>query len=419
MFGKAALDVKDSGADAGASLKAQVDANPNDPQALFQYADYLDGQGRTDEAIAYYQRILQIDPNLARVHLNLGLIYYRQENYPQARGHFVRALETGRGSSATKDRIQAYIDQIDRRQARSLLTGFVLGGLRFQTNPAAAPDSTTDPNLNDFQRGEEDVAAFVAGNLRSVYRLNPEGSVALDTTAELYGSKQFEIDDLDLIYLSGKTGPRFRTGRLIGAPRASTAHVFVTGSYSNLGGDAFYGGVGLGGEWTIPVSDIFTGGASYTFLHRNFNEDNFPRSDANDHTLSAKGQWRVAGDDAIKARLGYRHSDADRDSDTLNEFFVSADYEFRFGSPLNANAASAGISLGLSGRFSEYDAPDPTVNPTVTRESNIYKGTITSHLPFNQAGALLLSVGHTIADSNITVYDYDNTQAMAGLAWFF
>ena len=35
-------------------------------------------QGNLDQAIAKYQKALQIDPNFAQAHNNLGLVYYNQ-----------------------------------------------------------------------------------------------------------------------------------------------------------------------------------------------------------------------------------------------------------------------------------------------------------------------------------------------------
>jgi tetratricopeptide (TPR) repeat protein len=50
-------------------------------------------EGKFDEAIASFQKALQLDPSLSTVHYNLGAAFERKENLPQAREHFQKAIE--------------------------------------------------------------------------------------------------------------------------------------------------------------------------------------------------------------------------------------------------------------------------------------------------------------------------------------
>lgn len=48
---------------------------------------------RLQEALAAYRRVLELDPRHAAACINLGTIYYNQQNYREAEGHYRRAVE--------------------------------------------------------------------------------------------------------------------------------------------------------------------------------------------------------------------------------------------------------------------------------------------------------------------------------------
>ncbi len=57
---------------------------PEWPKASFSLAKALRRQGRSDEAIAAYQRTLQLKPDYAEAHLELGGVYFEQHRYAEA-----------------------------------------------------------------------------------------------------------------------------------------------------------------------------------------------------------------------------------------------------------------------------------------------------------------------------------------------
>ena len=48
---------------------------------------------RQQEALATYKRVLEVDPKHAAACINLGTIYYNQQNYREAENHYRRAVE--------------------------------------------------------------------------------------------------------------------------------------------------------------------------------------------------------------------------------------------------------------------------------------------------------------------------------------
>ena len=45
------------------------------------------------EAVAMYEKVLQIDPNHAAAHINLGTLYYNRQEYTRAEKHYRRAID--------------------------------------------------------------------------------------------------------------------------------------------------------------------------------------------------------------------------------------------------------------------------------------------------------------------------------------
>ena len=65
-------------------MKKDVDANPNDTLKIREYADFLAAAHKPDDAIVYYQKILDKDKNRKDVYFALTFVYYNQKNLVKA-----------------------------------------------------------------------------------------------------------------------------------------------------------------------------------------------------------------------------------------------------------------------------------------------------------------------------------------------
>jgi len=57
-------------------LKNAIEQNPKDTTKIKEYADLLAAAHKKNEAISYYQKILDIDPNRIDIRFSLSFIYY-------------------------------------------------------------------------------------------------------------------------------------------------------------------------------------------------------------------------------------------------------------------------------------------------------------------------------------------------------
>lgn len=61
-------------------LKDAVDSNPSDTLAMRNYADFLSASHKMNEAIPYYEKILEVNPKRADIYFSLALIYYNKQD---------------------------------------------------------------------------------------------------------------------------------------------------------------------------------------------------------------------------------------------------------------------------------------------------------------------------------------------------
>lgn len=64
-----------------ARLKEAVVNKPSDTLAIREYADFLSASHKMNEAIPYYEKILNINPKRADVRFALAVIYFNKQDY--------------------------------------------------------------------------------------------------------------------------------------------------------------------------------------------------------------------------------------------------------------------------------------------------------------------------------------------------
>lgn len=73
---------------------ARPEPEPADVSDLFAHGIALEEDpGRTLEAVAAYERVLELDPNHAAAHINLGTLCYNRQEYAKAEQHYRQAIE--------------------------------------------------------------------------------------------------------------------------------------------------------------------------------------------------------------------------------------------------------------------------------------------------------------------------------------
>ncbi len=113
---------------------------PDDVELMFKYALTSVRLQDYEAAITTLERILIYNPNLPRVKVELGASYFRIGSYPVAKFYFEEVINDATASSDLKERVQAYIDEIDKRTRKSYLTGRIGIDTIFTTNANFGPE---------------------------------------------------------------------------------------------------------------------------------------------------------------------------------------------------------------------------------------------------------------------------------------
>lgn len=80
-------------------LKKEVEANPDDTSKMRVYAEFMAAAHRQDEAIVYYQKILNVDPKRNDILFNLSIIYYTGQDYDKAEEYTRQILKNDKNNT--------------------------------------------------------------------------------------------------------------------------------------------------------------------------------------------------------------------------------------------------------------------------------------------------------------------------------
>ncbi|HUC69801.1 MAG TPA: tetratricopeptide repeat protein, partial [Stellaceae bacterium] len=207
------------------ALFQQMLRNPANLDATFAYADVSARLGDYEAAVSALERMLLFNPNLPRVQLELGALYFRMGSYDLARDYFAKAA-AGNPPPEVRARIDEYMAQIEKATSRHHLSGYVFLGGQYQSDANVAPGSPfvlspiTPVLLNSQFVRQPSGSIFASGSLLYSYDLEDQRRDSIDVTAVGYLNHYFNsnVSRLDLDLLEVTAGPRinFPGGGLLG-----------------------------------------------------------------------------------------------------------------------------------------------------------------------------------------------------------
>src|SRR5437588_7669813 len=122
-----------------AQLQAQKDAlfqrslrDPGNLDVAFAYADAAAKLGDNEAAVSALERMLLFNPNLPRVQLELGALYFRLGSFDAAQGYFEKALAANPPPDV-KARVETYLAQIAQRSSPEHFGGLLFFGAQYQS----------------------------------------------------------------------------------------------------------------------------------------------------------------------------------------------------------------------------------------------------------------------------------------------
>jgi tetratricopeptide (TPR) repeat protein len=396
---------------------------PDDLDAGFRYAQLETELGDYEAAIGALERMLYYNPNLPRVKLQLGVLYFHLHSYEMARNYFDAVLAGGDVPDDVRTEVQTYVTAVNKAVAVNQLSVYGQFGLAYQTNANAGPNSANVLALGQnallspqFQR-TPDWNAFGLVTAHDFYDFNDQRGDGWESDLIAYYSQQFRVTRLDLGLVELRTGPRIGIGDY-GGP---SLHPYAIGNVLTLGGANYLNTAGAGLSLNWPVNENLTVTPGVEFRNRWFsNSNNYPTASG-----QSGGQWigYVFGSGLVSAPLGlswqgrvsYTDSSASYEPYAFRDFSIDVGLPHSFAAPAFAHTGSVWTftpSAGFS--YTPYAKPDLLVDPFTKRIDKQWRVAGVLDMTFYQNLGFTLQVQYLRTYSTIPNYSLSDFLVAAG-----
>jgi tetratricopeptide (TPR) repeat protein len=401
-------------------------ADPTDPERAFEFAQAAVAAGDLRGAIAALERILQINPELANIQLELGVLYLRVGQTDLATLYLRRALQAPDISEPVRDRARALLARAERGRQRHFFSGSIYAGGRYDTNANAGPASRVrvlglDALLSESARGREDYSAELAANATYIYPLETQAGHEIEANFLTYNRRYDRSSEINLNSAGVDVGPRL----YVGGPTASALSVrpFVSGSYLLLDDESYLRQLGGG----LNLRRFFTG-ASYIDVTFEASDQRFFNSTLRPTTSTRSGSffelrgalsydWRPGTRFFAGAGIGGR--DARENFESFDEGALRIGVTHVYPSPFGLESYPWSSTLSAGVRRTVYDEPDPIIDPAVNRKDTRLDVVLTNNVRLARELTLVVSLQYTDNRSSLPNFEYHNTSVSLGLVWNF
>jgi tetratricopeptide (TPR) repeat protein len=406
------------------ALFAQTLQDPTNLDVAFEYAMVSAQLGDYEAAIAALERMLVFAPNLPRVQLELGALYYRIGATDVARAYF-EAAQRESVPPEVRARLDTYIAALDRQDNPFLVEGqFTIGG-QFQSNANAAPNGGTviingiPLELDEDARSQADFNVFNLIALHFSYDLKNQGDL-IEAEFVTYNNLYFNEDDLNLDLFELTVGPSFSMGRF-GLDAARVGFYGIVGGVA-LDREGYSTALGVGGSIEAPLSDAalldhLTEWRALNYL----NSEAYPtvREQTGNELRNVTTLSTGIGPRVFLSLTGQsRFVDARADYKSFIEFGGSARAAYLFEglrSGWFADDQPWQVSLSGGALARDYRDPDPQIDASESEEDRVLWGEIGLSVPFDHDISGFITGQITDQWSNYDTRDYTNGIITVGL----
>src|SRR5471030_3202240 len=251
---------------------------PANLDVLFKFATLASLTGDLEGAISSLERMLLINPNLPRVRLELGVLYFRLASYEVARTYLEGALNSPNLPPEVRQRAQDFMAQIVDREQPSHFSGEAFIGWRYQSNANLGPATPNvllfglTSTLNQASVGTPDWGTVASLQVRHTYDFGRQDKSALETIFTAYVNRQFQLQAANVSLLDLTSGPRFQIFN--GIFEDFTLKPFATFGIIQVNDVTYYTGYGAGVELSMLLTDRLRSTSTFTW-RKHDHQDNW------------------------------------------------------------------------------------------------------------------------------------------------
>jgi hypothetical protein len=414
------------------ALFQQMLRDPSNLDVTFAYADVSAKLGDNEAAVSALERMLLFNPDLPRVDLELGVLYFRMGSFDVAQSYFQKAAAAN-PPEEVKARIAEYEAQIAKQQSVVQISGSIFSGLQYQSDANVAPGSASiiSPitgqllSLSPQFVKQNDVNFFTAGNLLFSYDLGTQDHDTFEIGANTYVNHYFTIQHFDLDFAEVTAGPRFRFPNLPWVESA-TLKPYLIANEVGLGENQYFATAGTGLEATAVLPWGVQVKSTFEFRQKYFsNAADRPLStglDGNDKLVSLFATKALTPNSALGVELDYLDQDTSFAFYSNKTYSGALSYRVRYADPTGLlkmpweTVVFGGRSWGL------YNAPDPCcvtggtafVPAFSDRFDRHWRVGLTQTFPLTDRISVIAQLQRDIVSSNLPIYAYTSDSALIG-----
>lgn len=386
--------------------------DPGNLDKSFRFAELAVRKGNFEAAISALERMLLINPDLPRVRLELGVLYFRIGSFAIARSYLTRVLQSPDAPQEVQDRVQVFLAEIDSRLTRSSLSGSVFLGARFSDNANAGPNS---PNvlasgnaatLGDEFTNKSDRNYFVSAQLNHSYDLLTQRSEIIESSGTLYVSEQDRQKQLDIVFLEAQSGIRgpFLQDTIPG----TTLKPYVLGNMVYLQDSWYQFSVGLGANMVLPLTQRLRATINLERKSEHFRNDsnrlNASQQTGVENSLRANATYVLTETQQVALRLSATSQEAKETFNAFREYQIGTSFT-QLVSFESLDAGPASVTASITRSMSRYNSPNPTVDPNRRRQDQEWNWSITGALPISKDWTIVSTFQRSTIDSSLPNFE--------------
>ena len=416
------------------ALFQQMLSNPANLDVTFAYADVSARLGDYEAAVSALERMLLFNPNLPRVQLELGALYFRMGSYDLARDYFDKAA-AAKPPPEVRARINEYMAQIEKAQSRHHLSGYVFLGGQYQTDANVAPGSPLILSpigpvlLNSQFLKQSSGSIFGSGSLLYSYDLETQNRDTLDVTSVGYINHYYNtnVNQLDLALLEVTAGPRFNFPNGIWFSNTlASVKPYAIFDEVGLGEAQYFNAYGTGVEFDETVWHDLLLKSVFEFRQKNFTDTpDRPLSrglTGSDKLVSLSANKPISINSELNLEFDYLDQNTRLSYYANDSYAVIGSYHIHYDVPFRFLHYPSESSVFLGRAWSIYAAPDPCCNtsgdPLVFSPSSQltqrWRFGFTEAVPVTPRIAIILQLERDIISSNLPIYAYTNNSILLG-----
>lgn len=406
---------------------------PADVSVNMRYARLLVEAGNYEGGVAALESMLLNPEAPPSIRLELAVLYYRMGSYSMSEALLRSALEDGRLASEHKKQAEVLLRDVEARNKTSQFSGFVMLGLRHQSNPTVSSDrdmvyaSGALVPQEQKQKPHSDTDVQLTARLAHRYDLGMqnEATVASSLVAQIVdyrsstGSKlrANQTAPYDLALVEVTSGISFKPAPLQLPELRVRPHLIVSELLAQKHRYLSQKGVGLDVEYRLNERTLAE--ATYEYRHNDYasrvDVPDYRQLGGPDNSLRMRLTRELAPGQVLTGELTLRNRDTERDYYDYNSRELQATYFVSHANPFSAGSRNWLSSLWAGVAQRHYGGGNPDVLASKTRQDQEFRLGASLTVPLDEQWSIQWRLEHVKTDSNLPNYDNKNTSLQASI----